>query len=123
MDLVEHDDGGVRQLGVTLQPSRQHAFGDHFDPRLGADLPFVAGDVPHSPAHRLAEELGHPSRRRPGGEPTRFEHDDLATVAPGFVEKAERNDGRLAGAGWSGQYRRPGLAQRSPHLRDDLLDG
>ena len=45
VDLVEDDEPDAGQLGVLLQPARQHALGQHLDPRRRTDAPLVAGLV------------------------------------------------------------------------------
>ena len=45
VDLVEDDEPDAGQLGVLLQAARQHALGQHLDPRRRADAALVAGLV------------------------------------------------------------------------------
>ena len=42
VDLVEDHETDARQLGVVLQASREHTFGEHFDAGVGTDVALVA---------------------------------------------------------------------------------
>ena len=113
VDLVEQHCRDARQFGVVLQAPRQHALGEHFDAGLRPDDSLVAGLVSDEITGRAAGQLRHPPRRRPRGQSTWLEHDDLSVAAPRRVEQRERHDGRLAGARRRAR-RPPGRARPAP---------
>jgi hypothetical protein len=98
VDLVEDHHCHTGQFRVVLQPTGEHALGDHLDAGGGADAPLVAGLVAHRATHLFAEQRGHTPGGRASGQAARFEHHDALVVEPGLVEQPERNDGGLAGA-------------------------
>ncbi len=98
VDLVEDHQSDAGQFRVGLEPARQDALGDHLDARRRANPAFVAGLVSDGVTDLLAEDVRHPTRRRPGGQPPRFEHHDATAPEPGLVEECEGCERRLARA-------------------------
>jgi hypothetical protein len=56
------------------------------------------------------------------GDATRFEHHDALFTEPRGVEKRQRNDGRLSGAGRRLQYGAALLGERELKRGDDVDD-
>jgi hypothetical protein len=59
----------------------------------------------------------------PRGESTGFEHHDLVSVDPRFVDQAQWNMGRLASARWGDEHCRAKRVQSRSDITDDLIDG
>jgi hypothetical protein len=95
VELVEHHRGHSVQSGIALQPVRQDALGDELHPGGRPDPVLVAGGEPDVGADGLAAPGGQVAGDRPGGDPTRFQHQH----PPGsLVGQRQRHPGGLAGA-------------------------
>ena len=72
-NTIEPDPG---QRRVVLQPSSEDALRDDLQACSTSDPTLVACLVADGLADLLAEQVGHPPRRRTCGQPARFEHHD-----------------------------------------------
>ncbi len=63
--LVEDHESDAGELRVVLESSREDPLGHDLDPRVGADVAFVAGLVADGAADRLAEQCRPSGGRRP----------------------------------------------------------
>src|SRR5690606_6982545 len=127
VELIEDDERDIFQRRISLQASRQNAFGDNLDPRLPPDLRFQARAITDSGAYRLSEQPSHAARHCACGQPTRLQHYDLALAKPRLVQQRERRTGRLAGARGRLQHDvavgAERLAQRRQYVVDWEIDG
>jgi hypothetical protein len=103
--FVEQHSSDAGKFRIARDHALENALGDDFDPRLRADLRIEPHPVTDSLANLLAKQLRHAASRGARGQPARFQHDDLPPVEPGFVEKRQRHQRRLAGAGWRDEHR------------------
>ncbi|GAQ67963.1 hypothetical protein SsS58_084121 [Streptomyces scabiei] len=115
--LVEHHHVDARQLLVPLQPLQQDPGRDDLHARVPPDDPLAAHGVADARADLLAQQPGHPPRRRPRGDPPRLGDDHPPYRAA--VQQPRQGQGhqrRLAGAGRCDEHRRAvpgqGLVQR-----------
>jgi len=74
VELVEDDRGHPRQVWISLYPSRQNAFGDHFNPCAVTHASVISRAPAHRVAHLLPEQLGHSTSDCPSCDSPRFEH-------------------------------------------------
>ena len=96
VDLVEDDQGGAGQARVGLEPTGEDPLGHDLDPGRRSDVTFVPGAVADGLADPLAQEVGHPPGRGPGGQAPRLEDHDATVTPPRLVEQAQRHHGGLA---------------------------
>jgi len=123
VELIEDHAGDPGQFRVGEDHAGEDALGDHLDAGGGGDARLQPDAVADGVAHRLAERLGHPLGGGAGGEPARFEDDDLAVAAPRLVQQLQRHDRGLARARRGDQHRGVALAQRRLQRRQGLVDG
>lgn len=98
VELVEQHRGDALERRIALQTPRQHAFGDHFDPRRRADPALMADAVADASAHAFAEALGQARGGRASGGAARLQHQDPPVAAPRRLQQDQRNARRLARA-------------------------
>lgn len=122
VEFVEEDGGDAGKAGVVLDHPREHALGDHLDPRPCRDLRVEADAVADRAADLLAERRRHPPCRAARGEPPRLEQDDPAVAAKRSVEERERDARRLAGAGRGDDHRRRAGRERGENRRQRVVD-
>lgn len=99
MELVEDHQADALERRVFLQPTGEHAFGDHFDARGRPDLAFEANAVTDGFPDPFAQLAGHPLGRGARGQAPGLEHDDALAGQPRLVEQRERHAGSLARPG------------------------
>ena len=123
MELVEDDKPRVGKLRVGEDALREQALGHDLQPGARGDLALEPHLVADGLAHRLAAAAGDVRGAAARGEPPRLEHDDLAPLEPGRVEKSRRDAGRLAAPGRRHEHRAAVGRKGRGDLADLLLDG
>ena len=78
VEFVENHDVHTFQRRVVHQHPRQDTFGEHLNACGCTDAAFEADAVSHRPAHRFAQQEGHPLRDLPRRQPPRLQHQNLA---------------------------------------------
>ena len=123
VEFVEQDRADAGQLGVVLDHPGQDAFGDDFDARRRRDLRFEADAIAYRLADAFTALRSHELGRRAGGDPARFEQQDLGAGKPAGVEQRGWHLRRLAGAGRCFQHHACGPDERRQKIRQDRVDG
>ena len=123
VEFVEQDRADAWQLGGVLDHPGQDAFGDDFDARCRGDLRFKANAIAYCLADAFTALRGHELGRRAGGDPARFEQQDLGAGEPVCIEQRGRHLRRLAGAGRCFQHHACGPPERRQKIRQDRVDG
>ena len=123
MEFVEQDGADPLQGRVALEQPDQDALGHHLDPGLRADLAVHPDPVADRFADGLPQHVRHAAGGGAGGQPARFQHDDLRTGQPWLVQQRQRHAGGFAGAGGSlkNGVQRP--AQSPADFGKDRVDG
>ena len=116
--FVKNDQPRLRQLRIMLDHAGQDRFRHHLDPGLAGDFRFRSGAVTDFSAHRTPQQLRHPSRRCPGGDPPRLQHDDLFPCQP--VRLLQQKRGRDKGTFPRPRFRRKKQHAVLPECRNDL---
>jgi hypothetical protein len=98
MKLIKDDSGHAFQRRVALQASGQNAFGHDLDEGVRSGLVVQLDTVANRFADRLAQRLRHPPGCRPRRQTTRFQDDNPAALAPGRIQKPQRNSRGFPGA-------------------------
>ena len=124
MRLVEQHGGNAIQPGVGLQPAHQQPLGHHLHPgAVGDGAVEPRGEADGAARGGLADQLGHPPRRGPGGDAAGFEDQDLPPRRPGLVLQDQRDQRGLAGARRGDEQGVGAVAQRRGQRRQRLNDG
>ena len=98
MKLIKDDSRHTFQRRVALQASGQNAFGHNLDEGVRSGLVVQLDTVANRFANRLAQRLRHPPGCRPRRQTTRFQDDNPAALAPGRIQKPQRNPRGFPGA-------------------------
>jgi hypothetical protein len=123
VELVEHDDADLTQLGVGVELAREQALGDEAQAGRGGGGGLEADLVADTAADWFADALGDPLGRHAGGDPPRLQDQDLALGAgEAGVEEGERDAGGLAGAGRGLDDERAAAAESAEHGGQDRVD-
>ena len=122
VELVEKHRGHAVEGRIVEDHAGEDALGDHLDAGASGDAGFQPHAVADGLADRLAEHRRHARGRRPRGQPTGLQDDQLAGTNPGLLEQRERNAGGLAGARRGDEDGRVALDQGAAKRREDVLD-
>ena len=101
MEFIKDNSRHTFQRGVALQAAGQNAFGDDLDGGVWACLVVQLDAVAHCFTDGLVQGLRHTSGRGPCCQTTWFQHDNLATLSPGCIQKFQRNPRGFPGT-WCG---------------------
>ena len=102
--LVEQNSAHPGKRRIGLEASGQDSFGDDLHPCIWAYSSVITGAPAHRVANRFAKQFSHPTCDRACGNPSGFQHENLAR-SPRFVQQSEWHDGRLAGSRLGGEDR------------------
>ena len=122
VELVEDHRADARERRVREGHAGEHPLRHHLDPGAGRDQGLEADAQADPLPHPLAQALGHPRRRRPGGQTAGFQQDDPPVLGPGGIHQRQGHTGGLARAGGRHQHRAGGLGQGRRQFRQDRLD-
>ncbi|MNI46797.1 hypothetical protein D3C73_1012790 [compost metagenome] len=99
MKFVEDQQAHAVERRVFLQASRQDAFGDHLNARVGADLAVEAYPVAHRFPDFFTQLAGQSLRRSQRSQASWLEHQNGLPGQPRLIEQGQRNTGGLTRAG------------------------
>ncbi len=120
--LVEHDGGDALERRVRKHLTREYALGDKLDAGRRRDPRAETDAVTDRRTDGFAQGCRHAGGSGAGGEPARFEHNDLPSACPFLGGEDERDPRRLAGAGRGHQHRGRARTQGGGELRQHGVD-
>nr|WP_245231914.1 hypothetical protein [Streptomyces filamentosus] len=124
MALVDDHDVDPGRLLVPLEPLEEHPGGHDLHHRLPPHHALAAHREADPFARPLAQQPGHPPRRRPRGDPARLGDQDPAHRAvPGQPGQHQWDERRLAGAGRGAQDGDAPVVERTPEGGHGGTDG
>ena len=95
------------EFRIALESSGQDPLSDHLDAGVPTNPAIGARHIPDGISRLLTEKKGHSPGCRPGSQAARFQNGDPATLQPRFVEKPQRDNGRLPRTRRCHQYGMP----------------
>ena len=96
VELIEDDRTHALQGVVVMQHAGQDTFGDHLNARARRCLVFKADTISHRFADLFAQERCHAACDAAGRQATGFEHNDLTSLQPRFIQQGEWYDSALS---------------------------